>query len=31
LYVIPAGRNALWDYGAVVAIIRRKKVVDLAA
>jgi PST family polysaccharide transporter len=30
LYVIPAGRRALWDFGAVVAIMRRKREVDLA-
>jgi hypothetical protein len=31
LYAIPAGRRALWDFGAVVAIMRRKREADLAA
>jgi PST family polysaccharide transporter len=30
LYVIPAGRRALWDFGAVAAIMLKKKEVDLA-
>jgi O-antigen/teichoic acid export membrane protein len=31
LYAIPAGRRALWDFGAVAGIVLRKKGVDLAA
>jgi O-antigen/teichoic acid export membrane protein len=30
LYAIPAGRRALWDFGAVAAIMLKKKEVDLA-
>jgi hypothetical protein len=31
LYIIPAGRRALFDFGTVAAIILRKREGDLAA